>query len=58
MSIDELIAEVEFLAGTDDPKNLAARLGYQRPDSLCRRLERNGRPDLARYFDLNERTAA
>jgi hypothetical protein len=47
--INELIAEVEFIIGTDHPENIAQRLGYK-PASLSRRLSRAGRADLAAPF--------
>lgn len=58
MNARELIAEVEWLIGTDTPERIAQRLGYTRTKSLCRRLERAGRYDLARRFDLSDRRAA
>lgn len=47
----ELIEDIEWILGTDTPERIAARVGYPRMKSLTRRLERNGRPDLARIFD-------
>lgn len=41
-----LVEDVEWLLGTDTPERIAARLGYS-IDSLVRRLQRNGRGDLA-----------
>jgi hypothetical protein len=52
---DELIEELELLLGTDHLNSIARRLGY-RPDSLARRLQRCGRPDLARHFNRLEIT--
>lgn len=47
----DLIEDVEWLLGTDAPESIAARVGYNRPRTLARRLFRNGRPDLARHFE-------
>ena len=45
-----LIEDVLALIGTDTPRRIAARLGYERPASLAKRLTRAGRPDLAQPF--------
>lgn len=44
-----LIAELEFLTGTDHPARIAQRLGFD-PDTLAKRLNRAGRPDLATHY--------
>ena len=48
---EALIEDLERLIGTDRPLAVAARLGYDKPRSLARRLQRAGRPDLACVFD-------
>lgn len=49
-----VIAELEILQGSDNPENLARRLGYQDKGSLARLLIRHGRTDLARPFERVE----
>lgn len=49
-----LVEDLAWLLGTDTPANVAARLGYARPESLTRRLYRMGRADLARLFQRTE----
>lgn len=46
----QLADEVAHLLGTDTPVHIAARVGYDKPRSLARRLARAGRNDLARSF--------
>jgi hypothetical protein len=48
--VNQLIAELDFIIGTDHPENIARRLGYK-PTTLSRRLIRSGRADLARHFE-------
>jgi hypothetical protein len=42
-----VLEEVRFLAGTDHPDRLAARLGYRNGISLVTQLQHWGRYDLA-----------
>lgn len=55
--VSEVIAEVEWLMGTDSVERIARRLGYATPNSLARVLHREGRHDLARPFDGAHRAA-
>ena len=48
--LTQLVDEVSALLGTDTPVHIAARVGYDKPPSLARRLARAGRLDLARAF--------
>lgn len=50
LTVEELIEEIEFLLGTDDPKNLAYRLGYPEPGKMASKLSYRGRHDLAKHF--------
>ena len=45
-----LIEDIEHLLSYDTAAHIAARLGYEKPRSLARRLSRAGRHDLARQF--------
>ena len=45
-----LIEDIEHLLSFDTAAHIAARLGYEKPRSLARRLSRAGRHDLARQF--------
>ena len=42
-----VIAEVEWLAGTDTAESIARRVGYRSTESLARVLRKHGRHDLA-----------
>lgn len=44
--------EVRHLLGTDSLENVAQRLGYKDPAHLRVHLDRHGRIELARRFDL------
>jgi hypothetical protein len=50
----ELVEDIEWILGTDSVERISARVGYPRVASLVRRLERGGRPDLARIFDRSD----
>jgi hypothetical protein len=51
MPLEELLAELELLVGTDNPANIAQRLNYRSPVNLARRLYRNGLVDIANRFE-------
>ncbi len=53
-----VIAEVEFLAGSDHPEAIAHRLGYGDPRNLERVLYRAGRGDLWQRIAPRERLAS
>lgn len=56
---EALISEIEFqLDAGASAKLLPARLGYENPESLTRRLYRAGRPDLAKLFEAGPRRKA
>ena len=44
---DQVIEDVEWVAGTDHPDNIARRLGYCDGDSLNKQLRNWGQRDLA-----------
>ena len=46
----QTIEDFEWIAGTDRPERIAARLGYASLHNLERNLYRWGRPDLARQL--------
>lgn len=46
MTTADLIAEVEWIAGTDTAESITRRLGYSRPRTLFDTLARSGRWDL------------
>lgn len=43
---DQVVAELEHLAGTDNPVNIAHRLGFANVDALRQVIVRAGRRDL------------
>ena len=43
---DLVLEDVEWLAGTDHPDNIARRLGYRNGDSLTKQLWNWGQRDL------------
>lgn len=45
-TVADLIAEVEWIAGTDTAESITRRLGYSRPGTLFDTLARSGRWDL------------
>lgn len=47
---EHLTGEVEWLLGTDSPARIARRLGYRSTEALAKRLQREGRRDLAAHF--------
>ena len=53
---DLVLEEVQWLAGTDHPDNLARRLGYSNGDSLSKQLRNWGRHDLAARVTSGYRT--
>ena len=53
---DQVIEDVEWLAGTDHPDNIARRLGYRNGDSLTRQLWNWGQRDLAARLTRGCRT--
>lgn len=53
---DLVLEEVRFLAGTDHPDRLAARLGYRNGISLVTQLQHWGRYDLATRVTSGYRT--
>ena len=53
---DLVLEEVRFLAGTDHPDRLAARLGYRNGISLVTQLQHWGRHDLATRVTSGYRT--
>ena len=53
---DLVLEEVRFLAGTDHPDRLAARLGYRNGISLVTQLQHWGRHDLAARLTRGYRT--
>lgn len=50
MAIDELKDELHHLLNTDDPHNIAKRLGYTDIENLIYRLNRNGLKNLAKQL--------
>jgi hypothetical protein len=50
LTLEELLAEIDLLIGSDHPARIAHRLGYRSPDNLARRLYRAGMADLAQRF--------
>ena len=53
---DQVIEDVEWLAGTDHPDNLARRLGYKSGVSLVTQLQHWRRYDLAARLTRGYRT--
>ena len=51
-----VIEDVEWLAGTDHPDNIARRLGYRNGDSLTKQLWNWGQRDLADRLTRGYRT--
>ena len=51
-----VIEDVEWVAGTDHPDNIARRLGYSNGDSLSKQLRNWGRHDLATRVTSGYRT--
>jgi hypothetical protein len=47
----ERIRDIEWIIDTDHPERIAQRLGYERPESLVRTLQRWGRHDLANRLE-------
>lgn len=52
------VAEVEWLAGTDTPENVAVRAGWRSFASMERALSRHGRYDLVKAVCGREAVAA
>ena len=53
---DQVIEDVEWVAGTDHPDNLARRLGYKSGVSLVTQLQHWRRYDLAERVTRDYRT--
>ena len=53
---DLVLEEVQWLAGTDHPDNIARRLGYRNGDSLTKQLWNWGQRDLAARLTRGYRT--
>ena len=53
---DQVIEDVEWVAGTDHPDNIARRLGYRNGDSLTKQLWNWGQRDLAARLTRGYRT--
>ena len=53
---DLVLEDVEWLAGTDHPDNIARRLGYRNGDSLTKQLWNWGQRDLAARLTSGYRT--
>ena len=51
-----VIEDVEWVAGTDHPDNIARRLGYSGGDSLSKQLRNWGQRDLAARLTRGYRT--
>ena len=59
---DQVVEDVEWLAGYDHPDNIARRLGYRNGDSLTKQLWNWGQRDLVarvtRGYRFDSRRAA
>lgn len=53
---DQVIEDVEWIAGYDHPDNIARRLGYSSEHSLTAQLQHWGRHDLATRVTSGYRT--
>ena len=53
---DQVIEDVEWIAGFDHPDNIARRLGYSSEHSLTAQLQHWGRHDLATRVTSGYRT--
>ena len=53
---DQVIEDVEWIAGFDHPDNVARRLGYRNGDSLTKQLWNWGQRDLVARLTRGYRT--
>lgn len=53
---DQVIEDVEWVAGTDHPDNIARRLGYSSEHSLTAQLQHWGQRDLVARLTRGYRT--